>query len=193
MYIYIFYTYYIYSIHIIYILYILYIFYTYYIYIHHYRCAICSHWTARNSRNFRHGLGRHAFLQGLQTLADGLLQNLRRNWCSLAFHEPKIKRWHRWHCWHSWHSWQLSTTFHISTDSTEILQGLMQGGLAMSCHVLPSWPLRPVFGTDVLEVAGAPHPSGAPQPMSSMSFLVTWCSHKTSHETLYMYNISGSL
>ena len=119
--------------------------------------------------------------------------NLRRNWCSLAFHEPKIKRWHRWHRWHSWHSWQLSTTFHISTDSTEILQGLMQGGLAMSCHVLPSWPLRPVFGTDVLEVAGAPHPSGAPQPMSSMSFLVTWCSHKTSHETLYMYNISGSL
>jgi hypothetical protein len=37
----------------------------------------------------------------------------------------------------------------------------MQGGLAMSCHVLPSWPLRPVFGTAVLEVAGAPHPSGA--------------------------------
>lgn len=117
--------------------------------------------------------------------------NLRRNWCRLAFHEPKIKRWHSWQSWQlstTIHNYQhLSTAFHISTDSTEILQGLMP------CLAFLALAAALRYGC----LGGRRCTSSRRcwrTTIIGMSFLGDLVfPHKTSHETLYMYNISGSL
>lgn len=115
-------------------------------------------------KKIRHGLGRHAFLQGLQTLADGLLQTCAATGVVWRFMSPKsnvdtVDRVDSYQ--------QQSTTINIYQQHSTSLQ-ILQRYYRVSCHVLPSWPLRPLFATDVLEVAGAPHPGGAGEQPSSV-------------------------